>query len=754
MLKKFLLLVALLLVFAGSFAPSKGLAGEPVPCFLVGHSHIDAVWLWTRDETLKVCRETFPKVLDILDKHPDVYYSQSSAQYYEWMEKNNPEIFERIKEKVKQGNWEIVGGMWIEPDGNLPCGESFARQLLYGKKYFLDKFGVDVKVGWLPDSFGYCWTLPQIFKKAGIDYFLTSMATYGFLSEEQRKAFGYNNFWWESPDGSKILTTRSAGPYVQGIDAELMKQEYDFQNLHNPSLDTLIYIYGEGDHGGGLTEEMVQSGEAMNAKPAGFKTKFTKAADYFNDLEGKSAGFPVLNDEIYCEYFKGVYTTQANTKKNNRQNECLLLGTEIFSSIADLLNTPYPKENLLGIWKLMMFNQFHDILPGSAIKEVYADVDKDHEIIRTGLKNILNDSLKTISSSINTAGEGTPVIIFNPLSWDRMGLVKVPLSELGINEPVTIKDSSGIEIPSQVIEEDGKKLIFVAQNIPSLGYAEYRAIPSKDGSIPSTSLTATSSVLENELFKVEVDPLTGWIKTIFDKTASREVLDGKGKGNSLQLFKDDPPDYAAWSLDENIQKNKFSEPPVKGMEITVVEKGPVRSILRVKHIYKKSVFTQDIILYHKIQIIDFCTRVDWNQKYTCLKAAFPSSISNTFATYEIPYGFIDRKLSNAPGATERDAQKWEVNAQQWIDYTDGSGSYGLSLLNNSKYGFDVRDNSLRITLLRSPDHPTPIGPSEEPLTVTDQGKHEISYALYPDYNPEKERGIFLFRKEAEMKTQD
>jgi alpha-mannosidase len=378
----------------------------------------------------------------------------------------------------------------------------------------------------------------------------------------------------------------------------------------------------------------------------------------------------------------------------------------------------------------MMFNQFHDILPGSAIKEVYADVDKDHEIIRTGLKNILNDSLKTISSSINTAGEGTPVIIFNPLSWDRMGLVKVPLSELGINEPVTIKDSSGIEIPSQVIEEDGKKLIFVAQNIPSLGYAEYRAIPSKDGSIPSTSLTATSSVLENELFKVEVDPLTGWIKTIFDKTASREVLDGKGKGNSLQLFKDDPPDYAAWSLDENIQKNKFSEPPVKGMEITVVEKGPVRSILRVKHIYKKSVFTQDIILYHKIQIIDFCTRVDWNQKYTCLKAAFPSSISNTFATYEIPYGFIERKLSNAPGATERDSQKWEVNAQQWIDYTDSAGSYGLSLLNNSKYGFDVRDNFIRITLLRAPDHPIPYDATYAPM-ITDQGKHEISYALYP-----------------------
>lgn len=710
-------------------------------CFMVGHAHIDAAWLWPVQETVEVCRSTFISLLRVMEERPDFHFSQSSAQYYEWIEKNYPDVFEKIKKRVKEGKWEIVGGMWIEPDCNLPSGESLVRQILYGKRYFLDKFGVDVKVGWLPDTFGFCWTLPQIFKKCGIDYFVTSK-----LNFETTLPLPYSIFWWQGPDGSRILACQTMGPYNHTSLERLTKELSLLKKCQG--INSLLFIYGCGDHGGGPTSDLIGKILKFRTEQNELEVVFSRAEDYFHKLEKinqEGKAFPVVNDELYLKTHRGTYATEAKTKLNNRKGECLLVNAEKFASIAGEYGFKYPREELEGAWKKLLFNQFHDILAGTSIPEVYETSEKEYaEVFIVGEKS-LSSSLMQIAKNVDTQGKGSSVLVFNPLSWQRDGLVEIKLSSLGNAEFVRILDGEGAMIPYQ-ITEGVKNLLFLARNVPSLGYKEYKIIPVTEKKCfltdAMTICKKDSLELENKFYRVSIEVKSGLLGSIYDKFNKKELLDNSKRGGVFQVYEDFCVKESAW----NIWLGALTELD-KADEVSIVEKGPIRVSVRIKHTYKQkerpdSIFIKEVRLYSGLPLVEFKVDVDWHAQHRTVKVAFPLNLYADEATYDIPYGTIERKNPTSSQANSTERAKWEVSGLKWMDYTDKEKNYGVSLLSECKYGFDVKDNLIRMTLLRSPDYPDPsmMGLPELPDLLEDQGKHTFSYALYPHKGNWKEAG--------------
>ena len=703
-------------------------------CFMVGHAHIDAAWLWTMSETVEICHSTFSSVLQVMEKYPHFRFSQSSAQYYEWMEEKYPEIFEGIKKRVKEGKWEIVGGMWIEPDCNLPSGESLVRQILYGKRYFWDKFGVDVKIGWLPDTFGFCWTLPQIFKKCGIDYFVTSK-----LNWQTTLLFPYNIFWWQAPDGSRVLACQTIGPYNH-ISLERLPEELNLLRKYQ-KINCLLFLYGCGDHGGGPTSELIEEILDFHSQHSESEIIFSRAEGYFHKLEKinqEEKGLPVVNDELYLKTHRGTYTTQARIKLNNRKGERLLGNAEKFACIAGKYGLKYPQEELEQTWKKLLFNQFHDILAGSCIPEVYENSEKEYtEIFKVG-ENVLFSSLKQIAKNVDTQGDASSVLVFNPLSWERDGLVKVELSSLGNPKFVRILNEQGQLVPCQIIKKGKtKSLVFLAHNIPSLGYKKYKVIPITEKKYFSTDVTSSKYEdtlwLENKFYEVSIGIKSGLLTSIYDKLNKKELLDSSKKGGVFQIYEDFCLKESAW----NIWLGALSELE-KVDEANIVEEGPVRVSVRTKHLYKQegrpdSIFIQEVRLYSGAPLIEFKVDVDWHTKHRTAKVAFPLNLHSDEVAYDIPYGNIERKNPTSSQANSTDRAKWEISGLKWMDYTDKDKNYGVSLLSECKYGFDIKDNFIRMTLLRSPDYPDPsmMGLPELPTLIEDQGRHTFSYALYP-----------------------
>jgi len=720
-------------------------------CYFLGHSHIDAAWLWPFSETIKVFHDTCERILALMEKYPQFVYCQSSAQYYEWLEQNYPETFEKVKERVKEGRWEIVGGTWVESDGNLPSGESFVRQFLYGKRYLKEKFNVDVKVAWMPDSFGYAWTLPQIMKKSGIKFFLTQK-----MNWNDATLFTNYFFRWTSPDGSSIISYQTVGTYSEPVIEERILQQMEMLNFRQ-GLNDLLVLFGIGDHGGGVSEDMIERVLEFVEGRNEIKGKFSTAIEYFEILTRKTGGkIPEINDELYLQYHRGTYTTQAGVKRNNRKAECLLEIAEKFSSIAQKHGYEYPSRELEEAWKKLLLNQFHDVLPGSSIPEVYKDSEESFKFIFKTANSIISKSLKLIASKVDTSGKGKAILIFNPLSWSRTDMVQVSLDDLG--GEVEIYDEHGRIVPSQLLEKE-RKIIFIAEDVPPVGYKEYRAKPKSLESKLPTSLSAEENEkeikLENEFLTVKVDKKTGLVKSIFDKRYGKEVL--KELGNRIQIYNDQPVGgrssissvwdavmFDAWEMyiyqqPEGVRYVELKEPA----EVKIVEKGPVKVSVSVKYKYVQegrpdSTFIQEIALYRKIPLAIFKLHVDWYARHRLAKVAFPLNVHSDYTTYEIPYGFIKRRNPLSPNATLAERAKYEVPGQKWIDHTEEDGSYGVSLLNDCKYGFDTINDTIRMSLLRSAKYPVelrayfdlPVNQAEAEL-LTDQGEHEISYALYP-----------------------
>ena len=716
--------------------------------FFDSNAHIDAAWLWRDLETVMICRNTFASVLHIMDEKPDFTYTQSAAQYFKWMQDKFPDVFKGIKARIKDGRWEIVGGMWIEPDCNLPSGVSWERQLLYAKKYFQDEMGVDVKIGWNPDSFGYNWNMPMFYKNAGIDAFITQK-----IGWNDTNVFPYRVFWWESPDGSKILSYFPFD-YVNTITQSYQLVDWLRQFEANTGFRNFMILFGVGDHGGGPSIDMLNRIEHLKTLFIYPNIEYGTAAKYIGWLKKQDLSkLPVWDDELYLEYHRGTYTTQAKVKKYNRELENLLTETEKFSVISTSFGNKYPQSDLRDAWEKVMFNQFHDILPGSGIRENYIDADEKYEKAKEIGSFTLANALGSIDRNINTSEikDGSPITVYNPLNWDRTDIVKFNLPA-GDENDYSVCETTGKEILSQMVKSDRyhNQIMFIASDVPSIGYKTY-VLKRGKSSLTNASLSATETKMENQLFTVSIDTTTGWVKNITDKRNGKELF--KGEGNKLQLLEDKPKQWDAWNLGLT-----GVEYPSHFRKAEVVESGPVRIVVRLYRDYLKpgvvkdyptpnfpsSFFTQDVILYNGLDRIDFKTDADWWEEHTMLKVAFPFSFSDTVATYEIPYGSIERSTQRI---TSWQKARYEVPAENWADLSARSdksetrqagsprseagkaGNYGVSLLNNSKYGYDTKGNVMRLSLLRSPKWPDP---------TADMGKHSIDYALYPHAGSWKE----------------
>ncbi|MBI3586120.1 MAG: alpha-mannosidase [Ignavibacteriales bacterium] len=685
------------------------------------NAHIDAAWLWRDKETIEVCKNTFSSVMNMMDARPDFTYTQSSAAYYDWMEKLYPDLFKRIQQRVKDGRWEVAGGMWVEPDCNVPSGESWSRHLLYAKRYFKNKLGVDVKIGWNPDSFGYNWNMPQFYVNAGIDAFITQK-----IGWNDTNVFPYRLFWWEGPDGSKVLSYFPFD-YVNDVKNSFQLVDWLRQFEANTGFTKMMILFGVGDHGGGPSLAMMERIDRFKALDIFPTIEFGNTTKYLAWLKSQNlSNVPTWKDELYLEYHQGTYTTQAKMKEENRASEVLLTNAEKFSSLATLFGGSYNGNDLEEAWRNVLFNQFHDILPGSSIRENYIDAHEKYDAVKAIGTFELSKSLSHIARQVNTAAirKGTPLVIFNPLSWERSDVVKVELPK-GDFDDYAVFDVQGKEVASQIRTKDRyqREIFFLAEKIPSLGYTTYQLRKQKPAT-QKTGMTVSYTSLENGFFKISIDPESGWLKSIVDKRNSKEIL--SGQGNELQLLADYPTAWDAWNV--GLTGVKY---PSRFRRMEIIEQGSIRVVLRLYRDYLKpgtkkefptedfpsSFFTQDIILYNGIDRIDFKTNVDWWEEKTFLKVAFPLAVSDTVATYEIPYGTIQRSTQLRDSWEKA---KVEVPAHRWADVSHNG--YGVSLLNRSKYGYDIKGNTIRLSLLRSSKWPDP---------TADRGKHSIEYSLYP-----------------------
>ena len=694
----------------------------------VGNSHIDMAWLWPWTETVEIVRNTFRSALDMMHEYPGFTYSASTARAYDWMEEKYPQMFQEIQQRVKEGRWEIVGGMWVEPDLNMPGGESLTRQILIGKQYFKKKFDVDVKIGWNPDSFGYNWQLPQIYKKSGIDYFVTQK----LLWAHEYTTFPYKLFWWQSPDGSRLLTyfPHDYGSMMEPIPMAEDVAVWTPSMYHAVKDPEMMYLYGVGDHGGGPTRTMLdQATQLMKPDVVFPKVEFGTAGQFFAGLEKRhDVEIPVWNGELYFQYHRGVFTTQSETKKLIRHTEEKLLDAEKYASLANLYSHSYPQGKFTGAWKGLLFDQFHDIMPGSGIAVNYLDAKRDLEGVgRTG-DEIISHSLEEISARIDTRQSGTPIVVYNSLSWSRTDMIEVGAQLPAAASGITVVDSTGRTVPSQVLANDQEthRVRFLLQaSAPALGYGTFFVRPSLKAAQQTSPLKATATSLENEFVRLKVDAQTGCITSLFDKRSQQETLataetnTGGPKnlvcGNLLQTFVDKPKEYDAWNIDADFEKQFWSLD--KADEVKLVESGPLRSVIRVRHHFQNSTFVQDITLYPGVPRVDVNMQTEWNEKHILLKVAFPVSVHSAKASYEIPFGSIERPTTRN---TPEEQSQFEVPAQYWADLSDAQ--HGLSLLNDSKYGYDAKGNVLRLSLLRSPTWPDP---------HADEGHHEFTYSLYP-----------------------
>ena len=698
---------------------------------VIGNSHIDMAWLWPETETVEVVRDTFRSVLDLMREYPDFKFTMSSARTYEWMEEKYPDLFHEIEQRVKEGRWEIVGGMWVEPDLNMPTGESLTRQILVGKRYFQKKFGLDTKIGWNPDSFGYNAQLPQIYKRCGMDYFVTQK----LLWAHEFTTFPYKLFWWEAPDGSRLLTY-FPHDYAGGIDAESMATDLSVwaPAIYGPKptvpIETM-HLYGVGDHGGGPTRTMLDNAVRLQSPSTVFPSlQFGTATEFFNNFEKKlpSRNIPVWKDELYFQYHRGVFTTQAETKRRIRRSEETLLDAEKFSALATLYGRPYPQAEMEYAWKRLLFDHFHDIMPGSGIAVNYLDAKRNLEDVhRTGW-DIIHSSLNEIAARVNTQGEGVPVLIFNSLSWPRTDVIEVEVQLPNPASRIQVVDTKGKSANGQLLSIDPEthRARFLLQaNVPPMGYSTYFVRAAASVSSAASPLKAKSDTLENEFLRLKVDPQSGCVTSLVDKKTNTESLapaesDTGGPRNSicanlLQTFYDKPKDWDAWNIDADFEKKHWDLD--KADDVKLLESGPLRAAIRVKKHFQNSTFTQDITIYAGVPRIDVKMHASWHEKHILLKVAFPLSAHSPKATYEIPYGTVQRPTTRN---TPAEQAQFEVPALQWADISDDT--HGFSLLNDCKYGYDAKSNVLRLSLLRSPEWPDP---------HADEGDHDFTYSLYP-----------------------
>jgi alpha-mannosidase len=691
----------------------------------VGHAHIDMAWLWRLAHSREKAAHTFATALHLQRQYPEYRFMHSSPQLYEYVRRDYPELFAKVKAAIAAGTWEITGGMWVESDINLVAGESLIRQFLHGTRYMRAEFGVESRLLWLPDVFGYSAALPQIARGCGMEYFLTSK-----LSWSQVNRFPHDTFRWRGIDGTELLThfitTPEQGSRIYTYNGEFRPADVKgiWDNYRQKDVnDELLMLFGWGDGGGGPTREQLESARALTNLPGLPSVSHGRGEDYFARLAERVAGqeLPVWDGELYLEYHRGTYTSQAATKRANRKSELLYHDAEWLCALADVLSGErrYPHAALDEGWKLILLNQFHDILPGSSIRQVYEDSAADYERVRAIGLAALNGAGERLARAVRAPDGG--LLALNSLAFARGGLVSLPWSPELDGRSVQLAD--GTPAPAQAVVEAGERRLLIAvDEVPPLGY---RVLPwTSARPRPTPPLAVAPRLLESPFWRIALDE-RGQIVSLWDKAAGREVIAPGGRANVLQAFTDKPMAFDAWDIDIFYQDQQREVGDL--IEAAVEEAGPVRGALRLSWRFHESVITQRLTIYAHDPRIDFRTEVEWRERQVLLKAAFPLNVRTTRATYDIQFGQVERPTH---WNTSWDVARFEVPAHKWADLSEGN--YGVALLNDCKYGYDARDNVLRLTLIKSPVRPDP---------EADQGRHVFTYSLLPHQGDWRAGGV-------------
>lgn len=707
---------------------------------VIPQSHIDLSWWWRYDPNTihVVVKHTLETAFDNMEKFPDYTFTFLQVPAIEPLEKFYSDLFYKLRYYVHnnkaiglglpnpgasgdKGRLAIGSGLYCEPDGCLPCGESLVRQCLYGKRWFKYQFDIDVKTGWFQDAWTHPWTYPQILKKSGID---------SYMFTRPRGMMEDNMFWWESADGSRVFAYQPLAAGGENLSSPGSIDEYLLRINKSYGVKDGITLIGVGNHGGGaIAADVERMRQVMNERDSGKKQGkiiFSKPQEFVSAVLDNPNDFPVLKYEIEPT-IRGAYTTVGEIKRGNRYSENLLMTLEKFSSISSVLGVNvYPGKSIYDSWKKLMINQFHDPISGTDILPSIDDVLLRFEQIINSSTELLSGQLRSITENIDTRGEGKAILVFNPLSWSRTDVVETEFALPEGSDYFSILDKNSQKVPVQIIEGNKEKgiykyrVIFLAESIPSMGYSTYRLKPERNQVISGSSIKASRFLIENEFFSVQIDSLTGCVSGIIDKQNNREVLSAGSLGNLIQIIDDfgdsegflisPEGDFEFYKDGSYVRWTGNSLDISDYSEIEIIEEGPVRVGIQVKREFQMARFIQRLYLYSGIDRIDFELTVDWQGKNKMVKVAFPLNVQNDSATYEIPYGTIVR-----PSIGE------EHVAQKWVDISERQ--YGVSLLNDSRYGHDITGNTIRLSVLRSPNHPVE--------TLDDKGIHQIKYALYP-----------------------
>lgn len=718
------------------------LPASPITVSCVGHTHIDVAWLWTLAVTEEKAARSFSTVLALMERYPEYIFMSSQPQLYRYVKENQPRLYEKIKERVREGRWEPEGAMYLEADCNLTSGESLVRQCLYGKEFFEEEFGVDSRILWLPDVFGYSAALPQIMKKCGIDSFMTTK-----ISWNEMNKIPFDTFWWEGIDGTKILThfittrdyakngksvttnreftTSFSTNYNGAIEPSQIKgawQRYQQKGLN----DNILVSYGYGDGGGGPTEEMLETGRRMKDGKFGCPAvRLETSGAFFDRLyeQAEKVSFPEWSGELYLEYHRGTYTSMADNKKSNRKGEFALLDGEAWSTLAwEKAGNPYPTEEFSKGWEILMRNQFHDILPGSAIREVYEDSAREYKELQGITGNIKGEALSCLTKEIE--GKKGDILIFNPSGTPLSEVVEVPgtvLESVSGGAKAGSVVEGGKEFPVQ--STDSGSLIFRTSGIPGKGWASVSVQEKAAEGISRTEFYCTETETVTPFYHVKWNA-SGQITSLYDRKANRELLMPESLGNVLMTYEDKPHKYDNWNIYEYYREKQW--PVDQLISRRVLEEGPVRLALELTWKYLDSTITEVFYFYPDSRRIDIHAHIDWREEQILLKALFPLNLNASEASYEIQYGHVKRPtVSN----TSWEQAKFEVCFQKWMDI--GEYGYGVSFLSDCKYGIGVRKNEVGLTLLKSGCYPNP---------TADRGEHDFTYSLFPHEGSWQEAG--------------
>lgn len=689
---------------------------------MIGHGHIDPVWLWRWQEGFEEIRATFRSALDRMLETDGFCFTASSACFYAWIKECDLEMFEEIRARVCEGRWEIAGGWWIEPDCNLPNGESIVRQGLYGQRFFQREFGKHATVGFNPDSFGHCGTFPQILQLQGMQHYVYMRPNPGHDGGEREYPDG-TTFVWRAPENSEVIASVIQESY-NSTDASPECLAYLKNCPHlNPGQKQVMGFFGVGNHGGGPTKRAI-AGILEAQKNAEPRVEFSTLERYFAalELDHPKASLPIIADELQ-HHARGCYSAHAGIKQWMRQGEHALMNAERLAVLAEQkCALKYPKEALESAWKTLLFNQFHDILAGTSIESAYDDARDQLGAVRHTANTIINTAIQVMAQNMDTSAAGNSVVVFNPLPWPvKQCVTPSPLVKRTLGDSIEVRDPAGKPVPYQEAlgPHVGSRTVCFLAEVPALGYAVYSVqtteVPQQE--VRNSSLLITEHSIENKWWRLELDPVEGCISRLYDKTNDVELLH---KGGRL-LCIDDPSD--TWS--HRVKRFDGAVSHFINARVDILENGPVRATLRVQSSHSKSEAQHYITLYADDPAIDLRFRLNWQEQYTMLKLGFETRLESPETTCEVAYG-----------TQTRSANGEEEPMQQWINLTGKIGDkvYGFAVLNDSSYAYDCLDGHLRISCLRSPAYahhdPDPYV-AAEPFSIMDQGWHSFGFRLVP-----------------------